>query len=176
MVKQCLLSVIRLLRRPWRAVEEAKRLVQAYGIQSLEGIDRVAEKLGFPVEHVDLPAKVSGGAQALDDGMVIIVNRHRSLLHQRYTIAHELGHCLLHGQVPSVLSSRHADLEADCFAFVCLTLSLPSEQGMPPFVLHNLDIGWRVIPIVLYAESAERLNRLADWLSWRFLTPDPQGA
>lgn len=172
--KQCLVRVIRLLRRPWRTVTEAKRLVQAYGIQSLEGIEGVAEQLGFPVEYVDLPAKVSGLACPLDDCMVIAVNRRRSLLHQRYTIAHELGHCLLHGQ--AVLSTRHADLEADCFAFVCLTLSLPSEQGMPPFVLHNLDIGWRVLPIVCYAESAYYLNRLADWLSWWFLTPDPEGA
>src|SRR5581483_10806344 len=96
--KQCLVSVIRLLRRPWRTVTEAKRLVQAYGIQSLEGIEGVAEQLGFPVEYVDLPAKVSGLACPLDDCTVIAVNRRRSLLHQRYTIAHELGHCLLHGQ------------------------------------------------------------------------------
>lgn len=176
MMNRFLVSVVRLLRRPWRTVAEAKRLVQAYGIQSLEGIEGVAEQLGFPVEYVDLPAKVSGFACPMEDCTIIAVNRRRSLLHQRYTIAHELGHCLLHGRTPAVVSSRHADLEADCFAFVCLTLSLPSEQGMPPFVLHNLDIGRRVLPIVFYAESAYCLNRLADWLSRWFLTSNPQGA
>lgn len=170
-------TFIGFLRRPWQVVQEARRLVDDHGIHSLERIEAIAERLGFPVEYADMPKKVSGFVFRLDDwSPVIAVNRHRSLLHQRYTIAHELGHCLFHVHGQGAVSGRHADLEADCFAFVCLTLSVPSEQELLPFVLQNLDIGWRTLPVVAYAEVGQRLNRLADWLARWFPTPHPQGA
>lgn len=170
-------AVIGLLRRPWRVVQAAKRLVHEHSIQSLEGIETVAERLGFPVEYIDLPPKVGGFVLRLDDSAPIIaVNRARSLLYQRYTIAHELGHCLFHVNAQRALSGLHADLEADCFAFICLSVSVPDASHIAQFALHNRDLGWRVLPILAYAHVGQWLNRLADWLTRRFSTPHPQGA
>jgi len=176
MVRRRVLSWSTVLRRPWQRLQTAQRLIEDFGIHSLDGIDRIAEQLGFAIEYVDLPKKVGGFVLPLEgQAPVIVINPDRSPLYQRYTIAHELAHCLFHVHPHRVVSGRYADLEADSFAFICLSLSVPSERHLAVFALHNLDLAWRMLSILAYIQVGHRLNRLADWLTNCLATPHPKG-
>lgn len=62
-------------------------------------IGQVAQSLGIPVIASSLPYQISGQIE-LDvttaSGMKIKVNRHENRFRQRFTVAHEIGHYLLH--------------------------------------------------------------------------------
>lgn len=178
MLRHWLQCGISCLRGPWRVVQEAQRVVREHHIPSLETIEATAEHLGFPVAYVThLPDKVDGLAVPVNDRFTVIaINRHHPVLRQRYSIAHELGHCLLHIRTQASISRRHADLQADCFAFTCLVLSIQSEKDLVPFVLQDRHIAWKAIAVATYVEIAQRLNRVADWLTQWLPTPHPKGA
>lgn len=65
-------------------------------------VREAAVSLGFPVSTLDdLGDDVSGVFVSRGDGGAIGVNRHHARVRQRFTIAHELGHGLLHrGRMP----------------------------------------------------------------------------
>lgn len=57
----------------------------------------LSHQLGVNVFRATLPAGISGEIKKTDEGRYIIrVNRHESKNRQRFTLAHELGHYLLH--------------------------------------------------------------------------------
>ncbi|MBO6816186.1 MAG: ImmA/IrrE family metallo-endopeptidase [Rhizobiaceae bacterium] len=59
----------------------------------------LAKKLGIKVFVATLPAGISGEIKASpneEDTFIIRVNRHESRPRQRFTLAHEIGHFLLH--------------------------------------------------------------------------------
>ena len=59
-------------------------------------VQAVAAELGLHIEHVALSDDVSGVLVVNDDGGVIGVNKDHALVRRRFTIAHEIGHFVLH--------------------------------------------------------------------------------
>jgi Zn-dependent peptidase ImmA (M78 family) len=97
------------MRRVDRAVREAERVLKLNDVSSLPvRVGHLAMKWAHVVEQpldrdisgmlVPLPGVVDGKSWA------IVVNRTHSEVRKRFTIAHELGHLLLHGY-----KSTHAD-------------------------------------------------------------------
>ena len=56
----------------------------------------VAHRLGLHVERADLPAEVSGFLTLRGKRGTIAYNEAHPLVRQRFTIAHEIGHYMLH--------------------------------------------------------------------------------
>lgn len=57
----------------------------------------LAAKLGVQVFRATLPAGISGEIKKIgEDQYAIRINRHETIERQRFTLAHELGHFLLH--------------------------------------------------------------------------------
>lgn len=56
----------------------------------------IARDLGVRVLSSTLPSGISGEIRPRDGGFVISVNRHDSSRRQRFTVAHEIAHYLLH--------------------------------------------------------------------------------
>ena len=97
------------MRRVQRAVREAERVLQLSNVVLAPvKVDRIASKWAHVLKQqldrdisgmlVPLPQPVDGKQWA------IVVNKSHSDVRQRFTIAHELGHLLLHGY-----KSAHAD-------------------------------------------------------------------
>ena len=59
-------------------------------------IRKIAERLGIKIHPYDLGENISGVLVINKDQSVIGVNPNESSVRQRFTIAHELGHFLLH--------------------------------------------------------------------------------
>lgn len=59
-------------------------------------IGSIAKELGLTVKTATLPAGVSGEIRCVDGAFTIRVNRHDVKERQRFTLAHEIAHFLLH--------------------------------------------------------------------------------
>lgn len=59
-------------------------------------LSALAASLGLRVVSSTLPTGISGELRPSPDGFVISVNRHDSPRRQRFTVAHEIAHYLLH--------------------------------------------------------------------------------
>ncbi len=110
---------------------------------------KIAESLGFEVEEAILKDDVSGMYDY--ETKTIYYNHNDAPTRQAFTVAHELGHILLHQEYVSskeykvLLRSPHKDdkyeLEADAFA---------ANLMMPQFMLDKLN----------FIGSKERLARI----------------
>ena len=111
-------------------------------------VGALAKALGLEVVIAALPLKISGLIQPKDDGdgFVIKVNRFEPKARQRFTIAHEIAHYLLHrdriqsGVVDSVLyrSKLSSRLEAEANRLAAdLIMPLNLVEGMADKV--NVD-------------------------------------
>lgn len=56
----------------------------------------LAKALGVPVKAATLAPGISGEIRPYENGFVIRINRHDPAKRQRFTVAHELAHFLLH--------------------------------------------------------------------------------
>ena len=114
--------VVEVLNIIWMPAAEALRVQNDLNVHSLNETSAAAQRAGYEVCHVDLPAKVSGFAEVIGGIPHIVVNRAKSLEHQQYTVPHELGHHVLHvnpsrNPVPSVLSIKGMEeFQAHMFA------------------------------------------------------------
>ncbi len=59
-------------------------------------VQAIASALGLFVDHVALSDEVSGVLVVNEEGGVIGVNKDHALVRKRFTIAHEIGHYVLH--------------------------------------------------------------------------------
>ena len=59
-------------------------------------VGHIARDFGVPVKASTLPAGISGEIRPAGNSFEIKVNRHDSRTRQRFTVAHELAHFLLH--------------------------------------------------------------------------------
>lgn len=89
-------SVFEGLQIIWGPGAEALRVQQALNVRSLEDTAAAAERAGYQVCYVDLPANVSGFAMVIEGRPYIVINRAKSPQHWQYTVPHELGHHVLH--------------------------------------------------------------------------------
>jgi Zn-dependent peptidase ImmA (M78 family) len=80
-----------------RPAEEATKLLQHYQITIPPvPVERIAEQQGAQVIRQRSESPDSGFALRMDGRWIIGVNTQTSRLRQRFSIAHELGHLLLH--------------------------------------------------------------------------------
>jgi len=86
--------------REWRRVSHRERdIVTPYLTSAPVKIAAIARALGVEVRSATLKPRISGElkkSETSESGYRIRVNRHEAPVRQRFTIAHEVGHFLLH--------------------------------------------------------------------------------
>lgn len=75
-----------------REAEIVKRHQQAYPVK----VGALARDLGLVVREIDMSDDISGSLKREDGQWVIRVNRRHAKVRQRFTVAHEIAHYLLH--------------------------------------------------------------------------------
>jgi Zn-dependent peptidase ImmA (M78 family) len=98
-----------MMRRTQRAIREAHRVLEEYGIKRAPvDVEGLAKQWAHVVKQ-NLSEGISGMLVPLPNPIdrlhwAIVVNKSHSVVRQRFTIAHELAHLLLHGY-----TAAHAD-------------------------------------------------------------------
>lgn len=81
----------------WRRVaEEHMSVIERYQNDVPVKIGAIAKDLGIIVKSATLAAGISGEIKEVADVVTIRVNRHDTKQRQRFTLAHEVAHFLLH--------------------------------------------------------------------------------
>src|SRR5712692_4672108 len=118
----------------WNPGVEALKLQQELSVRSLEDVSAAAERAGYEVCYADLPMRVSGFALVIAGKPCIVVNRAKSPQHRQYTVAHELGHHVLHvnpSHDPNKLglsTEGMADFQAHMFASALVIWVMKDEE------------------------------------------------
>lgn len=113
-------------------------------------VGSVAKELGVTVKISTLPAGISGEIRELDGGIVIKVNRHDSKERQRFTIAHEISHFLLH-------KDKIGDgIIDDVLYRSCLTDELEAQANR---LAADIVMPWTLIKKSLDRINAEKLEQ-----------------
>lgn len=87
-----------------RADSEAARLLQRAGVTGPPvAVDGLAKQAGAIIVAETLDPEVSGVLYRRPDAVVIAVNRDHPSTRRRFTIAHELGHLVLHQGRPLIV-------------------------------------------------------------------------
>lgn len=141
---------------PTRAIEDraAKVLQKAEALRAPVPVDLVAHRLGLVVEATTLGDDVSGVLVVRDGKGTIGVNQTHPSVRQRFTIAHEIGHYVLHRERSSLFidksytavyrdtrSSKGDDrpeIQANQFAAALL---MPRELVLAEVEKHGFDLG-----------------------------------
>lgn len=88
------------MTQEWRKITEAERVIISPFLDEVPvRIAAMARALGLEVKSATLRPRISGQIQPSSDspsGYRIRVNRHEAKTRQRFTIAHEISHYLLH--------------------------------------------------------------------------------
>lgn len=80
-----------------RIDSEVSGILKRYGINRAPvPVDKIALKMNLAIVPTDLGDGVSGALVIKDGNATIGINKTDSLLRRRFTIAHELGHYVLH--------------------------------------------------------------------------------
>lgn len=117
-------SVVKEVARIWTPAAEAIRLKDEMKVRSLAETTAALQQAGYEVYKADLPVKVSGVAAVLDGRRYIVVNRYESRARQQFTLAHELGHHVLHlnpspvAELAGFAEATDQEFQADQFASV----------------------------------------------------------
>lgn len=83
--------------REWNSLsDEEQKIIKRHQSCFPVSVSKVAADLGLIVKRSTLSAGISGEIRESDGQYVIKVNRHDSKTRQRFTVAHEIGHFLLH--------------------------------------------------------------------------------
>lgn len=79
-----------------KAIRVAQSLIREHDLEPPIDVELLAEELGLDVSYEHLPDDASGFLYVDDDFGMIGVHSLHSDARQRFTIAHEIGHFLLH--------------------------------------------------------------------------------
>lgn len=79
-----------------RISPEERAVVERHLANAPVKISDIAKGLGIKLVASTLPAGISGEIRPREDGFVISVNRHDNPRRQRFTVAHEVAHYLIH--------------------------------------------------------------------------------
>lgn len=91
-----------------RAREAARRLLEKYKVASLPvPVERIARSEGVRIEYAPLDGELSGLAHIRDGVTIIGINSLHASNRQRFTLAHELAHAVLHR--PELERAVHVD-------------------------------------------------------------------
>lgn len=86
--------------REWGLIDpEIQRRISSFQCEAPVKVGAVANSLGLIVKKSTLAASVSGEIRNVNGEYLIKVNRHDTSERQRFTIAHEIGHYLLHREL-----------------------------------------------------------------------------
>jgi len=77
-------------------LKDSYQIVNRYRQRLPVDVASLAAELGIPVERVPMDNAISGKLTNHGDRMSISVNSRHSRTRQRFTIAHEIGHAILH--------------------------------------------------------------------------------
>jgi len=167
------------LERLWKPGMEAIKLRLEHNIQAVGDIPVVAQRAGCQISYVDLPIKVSGFAQVIEDTPHIVVNRTKPSSHTTFTIAHELAHPQLHlnpsrnndqaAQPPNTA----AEFEANMFATMLVATTTSGEQ-QEEILAHNPEMRSSVV-VSAFATVLAILMAVVIWICFR-LFPAPDSA
>ena len=81
----------------WMKLDPKDRaIIEKYQKEIPMKLGALAHELGLIVKKSTLPANISGEIKEVDGVVTIRINRHDALNRQRYTLAHEISHFLLH--------------------------------------------------------------------------------
>lgn len=128
----------------WSLLPEDKRiLIEKYQKECPIKLGKLANELGLTVKLATLPANISGEIKDIDGEVIIKINRHDVKTRQRYTLAHEISHFLLHrhllrvGISDDVLyrSSQSNEIEAEANRLAA-DIIMPSIHIDKCFKLH----------------------------------------
>ncbi|WP_219909460.1 ImmA/IrrE family metallo-endopeptidase [Photobacterium leiognathi] len=124
-----------------------KRIIERYQTSYPMKLGLLAKDFGLIVKSATLPANISGEIKEYANGEIIIkINRHDVKARQRYTLAHEIAHFLLHrhllgnGISDDVLyrsqQSSAVEQEANRLAADIL---MPAETVIPLYEKYKVD-------------------------------------
>ncbi|ELO1026041.1 TPA: ImmA/IrrE family metallo-endopeptidase [Pseudomonas aeruginosa] len=83
--------------REWTLItEEQRSTISKYQAQLPVAVGAIAKEFGIKVLKSTMPGSISGEIRETENGITIKVNRHDVKERQRFTIAHEIAHYLLH--------------------------------------------------------------------------------
>ena len=128
------------LSNEWYGLDkEHQELIENFQKEVPMKIGELAKNLGVTVYSATLPSNISGEIKETDGKTVIKVNRHDTKPRQRFTLAHEIAHFLLHkhllrnGIVDDVLyrSSQSNAIEAEANR-------LAADILMPPNLINEI--------------------------------------
>jgi Zn-dependent peptidase ImmA (M78 family) len=91
-----------------KSESEAKRVLADQGVRTIPvPVESIARKLGATISYRPFDGELSGMLFRGDDGAMklIGVNSSHAKTRQRFTVAHELGHLLLHKGRPMILDA-----------------------------------------------------------------------
>ncbi len=152
----------------WNPGAEALKLRQDFDIQSVDDIPLAAERAGCEISYVDLPVKISGFAQVIEGKPYIVVNRDKPSTHKKFTIAHELGHHVLHcnsthgADSAGLIIDSTAEFEANMFAS-SLATAVTSEEEREEMFVHNPEMR-STLAISIFASFLVILTAFVIWL------------
>lgn len=103
-----------------RPADYARRLYQHIDL-TIPPVDLapILEHVNISVQTVDLRGSALGYAVSVSERPLILVERSLSFARKRWTIAHELGHCLISSHLGQLARRGHStklDRQADWFA------------------------------------------------------------
>lgn len=85
------------MSREWNSLDPKTRSrIEAFQNSPLVQLPALAKALGVTVKAATLAPGISGEIRPAEGGFVIRINRHDPAKRQRFTVAHELAHFLLH--------------------------------------------------------------------------------
>lgn len=84
----------------WKGLPEHQRIViEKFQNAMPVRLGEIAKEFGLVVKKATLPAHISGEIKENDGLVTIKVNRHDVKARQRFTLAHEISHFLLHHEL-----------------------------------------------------------------------------
>jgi hypothetical protein len=132
------------------AQASARHLLKKHGVREVPvDIERIARAEGLTIERREL-----GDLDGQLVGSRIGVNTRHSLVRQRFTIAHELGHFVMHSKHGA---DEHSEREADVFAATLL---------MPPDILRK---EFSAAPDADVLQGRFQVSREAIWIALKEL-------
>ncbi|MDD1364481.1 ImmA/IrrE family metallo-endopeptidase [Acinetobacter baumannii] len=128
------------LSNEWNTLDsKMSELILAFQKEYPIKVGALARQLGIEVYASTMPANISGEIKEVDGIIQIKINRHDTKQRQRFTLAHEISHFLLHrhllskGIVDDVLyrSAQSSVIEAEANR-------LAADILMPPNLINRL--------------------------------------
>lgn len=147
--------------REWKRVDDKYvHIVMKHCTERPVKVGALARDLGLEVKSATLPSRISGEirkSSTAPSGYKIKVNRHEVKTRQRFTIAHEIGHFLLHKQ-------EIGDGISDTVLYrSSLSSSIEAEANrVAADILMPSSLLWRDVDNSSNVNEADKLSRLAE--------------